>query len=123
MSAAVPIYLEIGRRRVFACALDWPGWCRSGKDEAAAPRYGPVARAAGFPPPEGDQVEVVERLGGSATTDFGAPGEVAAADRAPLSPPGRERLAALVETSWRAFDRAVAGAPAQLRKGSVTVGV
>ncbi len=43
----VPVYLELGSKRVFAAAVDWPGWCRSGKDErqaldallAAAPRY------------------------------------------------------------------------------------
>jgi hypothetical protein len=29
------VYLEIGAKRTFAGALDWPGWCRSGGDEAA----------------------------------------------------------------------------------------
>ncbi|MEX2238693.1 MAG: GIY-YIG nuclease family protein [Dehalococcoidia bacterium] len=29
VSKAFPVYLESGNRRVFACALDWPGWCRS----------------------------------------------------------------------------------------------
>ena len=23
------IYLELGTKRVFACALEWPGWCRT----------------------------------------------------------------------------------------------
>jgi hypothetical protein len=31
-----PVYLEIGAKRVFACSVDWPGWCRSGKGEDAA---------------------------------------------------------------------------------------
>jgi len=43
----VPVDLEVGNTRVFACALDWPGWCRRAKtDEEAlealasyAPRY------------------------------------------------------------------------------------
>ena len=47
-------YLEIGVKRTFACAVDWPGWCRSGPDEAAAlralleygPRYATVVRPA-----------------------------------------------------------------------------
>src|SRR6266851_4757330 len=30
------VYLEVGSKRVFACAFDWPGWVRSGRDEAAA---------------------------------------------------------------------------------------
>jgi hypothetical protein len=32
------VYLEIGTRNTFAAALDWPGWCRVGRDEAAALR-------------------------------------------------------------------------------------
>jgi hypothetical protein len=27
------VYLETGQKRVFAAAVDWPGWCRSGRDE------------------------------------------------------------------------------------------
>jgi len=30
------VYLETGQKRVFAAAVDWPGWCRSGRDEASA---------------------------------------------------------------------------------------
>ncbi len=37
-SRKIKIYLEIGSQRVFAGAPDWPGWCRSGKDEEAAVR-------------------------------------------------------------------------------------
>ena len=32
----IEVYLEIGKKRTFAGALSWPGWCRSGQDEAAA---------------------------------------------------------------------------------------
>ena len=93
----VPVALEAGPRRLFAFALDWPGWCRSGRDEgralealeAAANRYARVAAAAGVPfiasPPV---LEVVERLAGTTTTDFGAPDVVAAGDLQPL---GRRR--------------------------------
>ncbi len=103
------VYLESGSRRVFACALDWPGWCRSGKDEkqalealaAAAPRYALVAAEADVPFPvrDGGGFDVVERLAGSATTDFGAPGEVAASDTEPLTRKGAGRLATLVAGS------------------------
>src|SRR5687768_12724548 len=121
------VYLETGTRRVFASALDWPGWCRSGKDEEAAlealaeyaARYAVVANEASiaFPAKAGRTLTVVERLPGSATTDFGAPEAVATEDHRRLTAAGRERLAALVEASWTAFDRVVADAPAALRKG------
>ena len=32
------VYLEVGSKRVFASALAWPGWSRSGRDEVAALR-------------------------------------------------------------------------------------
>ena len=35
-SPNISVYLERGKRRVFAGALDWPGWCRIGRDEEAA---------------------------------------------------------------------------------------
>jgi hypothetical protein len=119
-----PVSLEIGKKRVFACALDWPGWCRSARSEELAlealrdslPRYAPVAVLAGLAPPSG-AFEVGERLPGTQTTDFGAPGEVPASDRRPIAAEEAGRLAALVEAVWTAFDRAVEAAPAELRKG------
>ena len=121
------VYLESGARRVFACTLDWPGWCRSGKDEeralealaAAAPRYEVVTDEAGvvFPADAGEAFDVVERLPGSSTTDFGAPGAIAPQDHEPWSAEEAERQAALVVASWAVFDHVVSGAPAELRKG------
>jgi hypothetical protein len=121
------VYLEVGRRRVFAAAVNWPGWCRSGKGEelalealaAAAPRYAVVVAQAGlpFPPGVADAFDVVERLAGSATTDFGAPGAVAGGDAEPLTREEAERHAALVAASWTVFDRIAGGAPVELRKG------
>ncbi|MQA87322.1 MAG: hypothetical protein GEV03_22505 [Streptosporangiales bacterium] len=121
------VYLELGKRRVFACALDWPGWCRSGKGEELAlealaeyiPRYALVGELAGiaFPEDAGSSFRVVERLPGSATTDFGAPGEVAAGDAEALSGTEAERFSALVSASWELFDRVAAETSAQLRKG------
>ena len=34
--AVVRVGLEAGAKWVFASALDWPGWCRRGRDEHAA---------------------------------------------------------------------------------------
>jgi len=124
---ATAVSLEFGSNRVFACALDWPGWCRSGRDEADAldalaayaARFAPVARAAGlrFAPRAADRLEVVERLAGSATTDFGAPGAILGTDGEPMSAAESRRTVALVGAAWDALDRAVAAAPPRLRKG------
>jgi hypothetical protein len=121
------VYVESGGKRVFACALDWPGWCRSGKDErtaltalgAYAARYAPVAKKAriAFEPRSAGALSVVERLAGSATTDFGAPAAVAKRDTKPLAAPEAKRLAALLNAAWVVFDGVVAHAPAELRKG------
>jgi hypothetical protein len=124
----ISIYLEIGQKRVFACALAWPGWCRSAKNEeqalealaAYAERYAVVAREAGISLPaiSRDAFRIVERLSGSAGyTDFGAPGVVATSDREPLIGEEAERQAALVRASWVVLDRVAAAAPAELRKG------
>src|SRR5260370_18816258 len=93
----IEVYLEIGQTRTFAGALDWPGWCRSGKDEATAlaslaayvARYAPVAKKAhiAFEPRTAAAFRVVEHLAGTATTDFGAPDGVARRDTAPLAAP------------------------------------
>jgi hypothetical protein len=121
-----PVYLE-GNERVFACALDWPGWCRRGKGEEAAlealaayaPRYVAVAEEAGVPfsPTAGRAFDVVERLPGSATTEFGSLDKPSSHDTEPLTRQEARRLAALVRASWVVFDRVIAGAPAELRKG------
>jgi hypothetical protein len=119
------VYLEEGSKKTFAVALDWPGWARAGKGAEAAldaleaylPRYSPVVRRAGLEPPELDGFEIVERLRGGGTTDFGALDKGATADEAPLAPGETERLAALVQAAWEVFDDVAAGAPAELRKG------
>lgn len=127
--ALTDIYLEIGTTRVFACALDWPGWSRGGRSEAAAlealliaaPRYARVlARSRlGFQPPtEVAGLRVVERLSGNATTDFGAPGVPPRADAAPLDASGLRRSRAILEAAWRAFDATARGAKGRaLAKG------
>ena len=113
----VPVYLESGAKRVFACAVDWPGWCRSGGDpdtaltalRAAGPRYAPIAVAAGVRFQVDADLEVVERLKGNATTDFGAPGAIRKTDTDRLTAAQAKRLEA---------ERAYAGR-LDLRSGSV----
>lgn len=121
----VDVCVEAGGRRVFASALDWPGWCRSGKTltealaalEACAPRYRAVAAAAGLTLPQEFEFQVVETLPGNATTEFGAPGIVAHAEQRSLSRADGRRLADLLRGSWKVLDQVASEAPAQLRKG------
>ena len=122
----VDVAVEAGQKKAFATAVDWPGWSRSGKTEetavesliAYAGRYAPVARAAGedFDPDKVD-VDVVERLSGGGGIDFGVPDQVTDQDRRPVTASGATRLVALVEASWKAFDRISNDAPEELRKG------
>ncbi len=110
------VYLEVGAKKVFACAEDWPGWCRAGRTEDAAieallsyaDRYRAVAPSVVV-----DDVVVTDRLAGNATTDFGAPGIVPPCDDAAL--PGS--WVEVLEASWRALDAVAESAPAVLRKG------
>jgi len=124
--APTPVFLEIGARRTFASAAGWPGWCRAGKNEQAAleslaayaPRYAAVARLAQVPfPHEEANFNVLERLKGNATTDFGAPGIPAEAESDPVTAPQTKRMCDLVEACWTYLDKVVAKAPASLRKG------
>lgn len=120
-----PIYLEVGAKKVFACSLRWPGWCRSGRDEGAAietlatyaERYAPIASQAGLEFPTDPDLDVVERLRGSGETDFGAPGAIPTADHEALVGAEADRHAALIAVAWTIFEDVVAGAPSRLRKG------
>lgn len=124
-----PIYLEIGQKRSFAGALDWPGWCRSGRDEGAAlasllaygPRYAGVMQAAGLafsPPGDVSAFLVSERLPGNATTDFGAPDALLPGDARPLDAAELERLQAILAACWQALAAiSQAAAGKELRKG------
>ncbi len=124
---STPVYLEVGSKRTFACAVDWPGWARAAKDEEGAletlaayvDRYRPVAEVAGvrFPASAGEDFDVVERVEGGSTTDFGAPQAVVGSDARRLTKAQAARLATLVEGAFSMFDRVVADAPAELRKG------
>jgi len=125
--SATAVVLEVGQKKVFASALDWPGWSRSGKtaEEALAAladyaaRYAVVAKRAriAFPAKVAESFDVVERQRGNATTDFGAPAVIAKAERQPTTAAAGQRLAALMTGAWAVFDEVASAAPAQLRKG------
>ena len=125
-AGSIRVYLEVGGKRTFASAADWPGWCRSGKDEHAAlealaayaRRYAVVAKLAGVSVPAGvPAFQVVERISGNATTDFGAPGIPAKDESKPVPARQASRMRDLLEACWTYLDRVVARAPAELRKG------
>lgn len=132
MAKPTHVYFQLGRSRVFACAVEWPGWCRRAKTEEDAldalaeyaARYAPVAAAAGAPLPKtvADSFEVVERIdpppGKSFSgVDFGTIDKACELDRRPLTAVQAKRLAAIVDASWRKLDDVVAHAPAELSKG------
>jgi hypothetical protein len=129
MAKAIPVYVEAGDKKVFACSIDFPGWCRSAKTEelalealaAYAPRYAEVAERAkaAFPAPAraGERFEVVERVKGKGATDFGIPHEIPEADAEPLTARQAARQVELMRAAWATLDTVAKAAPAELRKG------
>lgn len=124
----VGVVAEVAQKRSFASALDWPGWCRSGRTRedalealaAYAGRYAAVAAAAGLRLPSVAGVEsfvVIEGVAGNATTEFGAPGVAAAVEIRPATAKDANRTATLLSAAWAVLDEVVASAPAHLRKG------
>jgi hypothetical protein len=121
MPPAMAAYIEVGSKRTFAGAVEWPGWCRSGRDEDAAftnligygPRYAEALRGSrlGFEPPASVAgLRLSERLNGDATTDFGAPSIALEADARPVGGDELRRLRSILKACWRTFDKAAQGA-------------
>lgn len=117
MAGKIDVYVEQGSKRTFAGAIEWPGWCRSGKDEAAALEalfaYGPrlakvLARSRlGFEAPQTvSALTVVERVKGNATTDFGAPDVPPSIDAEPIRDADLRRFNAMLKAGWSALDAA-----------------
>jgi hypothetical protein len=123
----VRVAIETGKKKVFAVALDWPGWARTATSEEAAvkavgdyaERYRPVAEAAGLALPAEDELsyDVAVRWPGSGTTDFGVPAAIGDEDRAPVDAELAARHVALLRAAWRLFDAQAARSPESLRKG------
>jgi hypothetical protein len=129
MARTIPIYVEAGDKKVFACSIDFPGWCRGARTEELAldalagyaPRYAEVAKRArvAFPAPAGagERFEIVERVKGKGATDFGIPHEVPRADAEPLTARQASRQVELLRAAWAVLDQVADDSPAELRKG------
>ncbi len=122
------VFVEIGTKRVFAGAIDWPGWCRSRRTEADAvtaleayaPRYARVlaGRRLGFSVASATPLQVSERLEGDGTTDFGAPSIAPRVDARPMTEADLPRASAIMRACWAALDRAASEAEGlELAKG------
>ena len=124
-----PVFIEEARKKTFAGALDWPGWCRSGKDgESAlqtlfqyATRYSQLMNAAGidFKPPQNTADFVIkDQVEGNATTSFGAPAIILQSDHLPVGEKDYQRWRKILEACWGAFDDSYQNALGkELRKG------
>lgn len=123
------IYLEIGEKKTFAVAVDWPGWCRFGRDEESAvnnllesaDRYSGIVGAidAHFKAPSSPtDFKVLARLEGNSTTDFGAPARLLPDEWDRMDEADLPRSVRLMQACWLAFDRTVEEAQGkELRKG------
>lgn len=131
-SRCVAVCLEVTPQNTVASALDWPGWCRAGRDEGAAldalasyaERYARVAEQAGVSLPSTVAFDVVERMPGGPATAFAAPEcrrpfpqVIAEVERAKSTLTVARRLIGRVTAAWATFDEIAAASPAELRKG------
>lgn len=111
------VYFEAGEKKVFAVALDWLGFARCGKTEDAAiealvvyaPRYigsmGAIAKGLKAPTSV-KEIDVVKRLPGNKTTDFGAPDAIFPADREQVSELELDAAIQYLRAAWDAFQAA-----------------
>jgi hypothetical protein len=131
-SRRIAVCLEVTAKEAFASALDWPAWCRAGRDEGAArqaltsyaERYRPVAEQAGVSFPSAVAFDVVERVPGGPRTAFAAPEcrrpfpqMTAEAERAKATPAAAQRLVGPLTAAWATFDEVAPASPPELRKG------
>jgi len=126
---SIKVFVEVGKKRTFAGAIDWPGWCRSARDEQSAlqalidygPRYAQTLQGREIEfhaPTQGSDLIVTERHEGNVTTDFGAPAIMLNADKEPMDQLDFERLDTILLACWQAFDDAVEQATGrELSKG------
>jgi hypothetical protein len=127
MTDALRVILEIGKkRRVVAGAMDWPGLDRWGTSDDNAleklstylPRYAGVAERAGLPGvfAGARDIEVVERVPGSSSTDFWGIAHVPSQiEREVLSAADLERRLDLLRACWAYFDDTATHVSAELR--------
>ena len=126
MGDPLRVILEVGKkRRVVAAATDWPGLDRWGATEEAAldrltaylPRYTGVATRAGMADDfeQARDVEVIERVPGSSSTDFWGIAHVPSeTERVVLEASDLERRLELLRACWAYFDDVAARVSPQL---------
>jgi hypothetical protein len=134
MTDTLRVILEIGKKRkVVAGAMDWPGLDRWGTSEESAldnlssylPRYAGVAERAGMGSAfaRARDVEVVERVPGSSSTDFWGIAHVPSqVEREVLSPADLERRLDLLHACWAYFDNVAEHVSRELRPGPRSAG-
>ena len=113
--------------------MDWPGLDRWGTSDDDAieklltyvPRYAGVAKRAGLASAyaRAGDVEVVERVPGSSSTDFWGIAHVPSQiERDVLSPADLERRLDLLQACWAYFDDVAARISGELRPGTRSAG-
>ena len=134
MTDKLRLILEIGKkRRVVAGAMDWPGLDRWGTSEDSAiekllsyiPRYAEVAERAGLAKAftRARDVEVVERVPGSSSTDFWGIAHVSSQIEAEVpSSADLERRLELLRAGWAHFDDLAVRVSEELRPGPRSAG-
>ena len=134
MTDPLRLVLEIGKkRRVVAGAIDWPGLDRWGTSEDHAvvkllsyvPRYAEVAERAGMASAfaRARDVEVVERVPGSSSTDFWGIAHVPSQiEGEVLSSADLERRLDLLRACWAYFDDVAARVAPELLPGPRSAG-
>jgi hypothetical protein len=134
MAEPLRVILEIGKkRRVVAGAMDWPGLDRWGTSEDDAveklltyvPRYASVAERAGLERAfvKTRDVEVVERVPGSSSTDFWGIAHVPSQIEVEVLPAKNlERRLDLLQACWAYFDETGTRVSSELRPGPRSAG-
>jgi hypothetical protein len=128
VSARNHVVIETGKQtKVFASAIDWPGWSRSGKTEADAletlaaygERYRVVAGRVGDTelPASAAAFTIIEHTPGNGATDFGVPGVPATCEDESMTADECERQIRLLQACWATFDEVASRVSAELRKG------
>ena len=130
MTDRLRVILEMGKsRKVVAGAMDWPGLDRWGTSEEDAlgklssyvPRYAAVAERAGMGGEfaSARDVDVVERVPGSSSTDFWGVAHVPSQiEREVLPSADLERRLELLQACWAFFDDTAVRVSEELRPGS-----
>ncbi len=123
------IYLELGKKKTVAYAVEHLGYFRIAKTEEAAlqslltysERYAELMYAGGIDfqaPTSLDDLSIIARYEGNATTDFGSPGIIPDEDKRKITAADAEAYEKLLRACWDAFDKAIASAEGkELRKG------